>query len=137
MPELVVVVARTVYELAQPFACRNLGVSVMPAHHEDDAVNQDQGVNQRRQWKSFSRRPQHDAADHCGRDLEAPGREVLRVDSRPDKDCEKYSNPCPFHCASSSCVRQKPSLLKPCQTHGSQRNKAKLNHKAHARISNL
>ncbi len=55
MADAVVVVTAEIEPLLQPKAQGHTGVGVVPPHHQDDGVDQDQGVDQRRERKALAR----------------------------------------------------------------------------------
>ena len=149
MPELVVVVSRLVERIANPVTQWNLRIGVMTAHHQDDAVRQDQDVRQSRERETLARKPQDYGTDQRRKHLEYPDHIVERPIHRPRQDADENRDPGPAHHrmihraspgapgAAAFLGRQYPLLEKQVQTQGSHRKSAKLNHSAQASIKTL
>ncbi len=53
------------------------------------AVNQNQNIDYRCQWKALTREPENRRTDDRRKDFKAPGHEVLRRNTRPNEhNCE-------------------------------------------------
>ena len=79
--ELVVIVAGLIERVFDPVAQRHLGIRVMTADHQDDAVNQYQDVGKPRKREALSSKPQDCRGNDRRHNLEQPGRIVVRPDA--------------------------------------------------------
>src|SRR6185369_4056690 len=83
--EAVVVVPGEPEGALHPEAQRDLGVRVVAADHEDERVDEDEDVEERRQREAPVRREEQRGGDQERRDLERPRRIVVRVDAGRDE----------------------------------------------------
>ncbi len=93
MTHLVIVVALSAQQIAYPVEQGDFRVGVMAAHHENDAVNQDQPVGQAGEGEGFPGEGQYRQADDRGQGFKKPGEPVVWVDRRPGQHRSIDSQP--------------------------------------------
>ena len=82
VPELVVGVAREVERVAHPVAERDAGVGPVPADHQDDGVDREEGAREHRQREAVAGRDDDRHGEEDRRDLHPPRRPIERSDVR-------------------------------------------------------
>ena len=97
MSKLVIIVALETKHRFKHVEQRHLGIGVMSADHQHHAVQQDPCVQHWRQRKTAARVGQYREPDHRGRNLERPGRIIVRVDAGPDQHDRENGNPRDIH----------------------------------------
>ncbi len=99
VPEFVVIVSLLAKLIPDPFKHRNLGVGVVAADHEDDAMNQNQDVCKLRQRIRVARIPDDGGSQHGRKHFEKPGWVIMRIHCRPDEGSEKNRDPGILQCS--------------------------------------
>src|SRR5205814_9942447 len=85
MADAIVVVATQMECSLNPESQRNMLVGVMPTHHQDESVDEDQNVGKGRQRKTTPGQNQHGDTEKYRKDLQHPGNPVVRAQGRERK----------------------------------------------------
>jgi hypothetical protein len=93
---LVIVVARTTEEVTHPIKKRNLCIRIVSPDHQDNCMDEDERIEEVREWESLICDDQYHESDDRREYLESPCEIVMWLDERPheceDKCREKESD---------------------------------------------
>jgi hypothetical protein len=88
--DLVIVVARTPEEVTYPVKKRNLSICIVAAYHEDNCMDEDECIEEVREWESLICDNQYHEPDDRREYLESPCEIVMWLDERPYECEDKY-----------------------------------------------
>jgi len=99
---LIIIVAAEIKDVLEPVKEGDLSIGVVSANHQDYGMDQDEPVNEMSKLERSVGAHQNHKSDHGRKDFEEPGKIVVRLNYRPDKNSKENYKPkgtiCFFSC---------------------------------------